>query len=49
MEVFFVSYSVREFQKHLKGWLNSFQNFFLTDIQVRIQRDQKKLFSNINL
>ena len=49
MEVFFVSYDVKEFQKHLKGWLNNFQGFFLKDIQSRILMDQKKLFSNVQL
>jgi hypothetical protein len=49
MEVFFVSYDVQEFQKHLKGWFTSFQKFFLKDIQSRILRDQKKLFSNVQL
>lgn len=47
MECFFISYSINFFSKDLTGWLHSFKEFFIKNIQSRILLDKKGFFGMI--
>nr|YP_010049255.1 ATP synthase subunit alpha [Pleurostomum flabellatum]QPL15594.1 ATP synthase subunit alpha [Pleurostomum flabellatum] len=47
IECFLVSYSVKLFSKQFRNWINSYQKFFLSDLQPRILADKGNLLTNL--